>query len=49
MKEVLKKGGRFGGEGGVVRREGVRRREPQGVRNLREIRHVCVGGREVLK
>ena len=39
---------KFGDEGGIGRREGVKRRESQGVRNLREI-HVCVGGREVLK
>jgi len=45
------------GEGGTERREGDvevkevleegrERREPQGVRNLREIHYVCVGGRE---
>jgi len=45
------------GEGGTERREedvevkevleeGRERREPQGVRNLREIHYVCVGGRE---
>jgi len=38
---------KFGGEGGIGRREGVRKREPQGVRNVREIHYVCVGGREV--
>jgi len=41
---------KFGDEGGIGRWEGVRKRiKPQGVRNLREIHHVCVGGREVLK
>jgi len=40
---------KFGDEGGIGRRGGVKRRESQGVRNLREIHYVCVGGREALK